>query len=286
MVIDPNDTCAPPPEPGNCQDPVPIYYASGMGLTDFAWSPDGTQFAVAQDTGDREDPQYQIVIVDRELGLVTGTWFHDHVMPDTVDPDRFKEIDWAPDTPTGGSRLLAFQAYHQINRKHGEYHIYTLDLEENPPLAQDIGLGTHPSWSPDAQYVAASGIGDDPAKVRVSDGAVTTLGEFWFAWHPDWKRGPVTVCGDGTCEGAENECNCEADCGLPPLIKDPYIAGLCTDGLDNDCDGDTDCDDSDCSSDAICEPQPVDCAEFLGKKSCNAEASCRWNNRGKVCVSR
>jgi hypothetical protein len=57
----------------------------------------------------------------------------------------------------------------------------------------------------------------------------------------------------------------------------------CTDGIDNDCDGATDCGDSDCSGDPAC--QQVNCSTIQTKDPCNAEATCRWDNRNKVCVT-
>ncbi len=56
-----------------------------------------------------------------------------------------------------------------------------------------------------------------------------------------------SYCGDGTCEGDENSCSCEIDCGTRPSTETS-----CTDGIDNDCDGDTDCNDPDCSGDPAC----------------------------------
>jgi hypothetical protein len=55
-------------------------------------------------------------------------------------------------------------------------------------------------------------------------------------------------CGDGTCDPGENECNCPGDCGDPPTSE----AGMCDDGIDNDCGGGTDCDDADCADDPVC----------------------------------
>jgi hypothetical protein len=58
-----------------------------------------------------------------------------------------------------------------------------------------------------------------------------------------------SFCGDGICEGDENPCTCAADCGAPPDNE----TGYCADGVDNDCDGPVDCDDSnDCSGDPTC----------------------------------
>ena len=57
----------------------------------------------------------------------------------------------------------------------------------------------------------------------------------------------------------------------------------CNDGVDNDCDGLIDCADTvDCGDDPAC--QQADCLQFLDKNSCNAEPTCRWDNKNKVCV--
>lgn len=90
--------------------------------------------------------------------------------------------------------------------------------------------------------------------------------------------GAPAICGDGTCDAGESACSCAADCGTPPGSE----VGLCTDGVDNDCDLAVDCADSDCAGDAAC--QAVDCSTIGNKNACNAEATCRWNNKDKVCV--
>ena len=91
--------------------------------------------------------------------------------------------------------------------------------------------------------------------------------------------GPPPACGDGACDPREDPCSCPADCGSPLASE----ANLCTDGVDNDCDLAVDCADADCDGiDPAC--QPVDCSQFGDKRSCNAQPTCRWENRTKTCV--
>ena len=79
-------------------------------------------------------------------------------------------------------------------------------------------------------------------------------------------------CGDGTCEGAEDVCNCY-DCGYPPISEIPGVT--CQDGIDNDCDGGADCLDTtgDCDSDPACvclpKGEPCDPANDLCCASCH-----------------
>lgn len=83
-------------------------------------------------------------------------------------------------------------------------------------------------------------------------------GTFWIAYTGhiedlgfEMSNFDVTGgCGDGTCDPGENPCNCPEDCGTPPPTE--VSNSTCNDGLDNDCDGDTDCDDSDCDADPAC----------------------------------
>jgi subtilisin family serine protease len=56
-------------------------------------------------------------------------------------------------------------------------------------------------------------------------------------------------CGDGNVDPGETPCNCPQDCGAPPSSETN-----CSDGVDNDCDGLTDCADSDCASAPNCAP--------------------------------
>jgi sialate O-acetylesterase len=87
-------------------------------------------------------------------------------------------------------------------------------------------------------------------------------------------------CGDGSCDLAEEPCNCPTDCGLPPT-NELY----CADEVDNDCDLVVDCLDSDCEFDPVCTLPPTDCSQYTNKRSCNSAAACRWDNRNKVCIA-
>ncbi len=83
---------------------------------------------------------------------------------------------------------------------------------------------------------------------------------------------PLPVCSDNTCDPGEDSCSCAADCGAPPADE----VGLCSDGVDNDCDGDIDCDDGDCATDLACSCLPVG-------SSCSASGDCCSNKcKGKA----
>jgi len=63
-------------------------------------------------------------------------------------------------------------------------------------------------------------------------------------------------CGDGNCDVGEDRCSCTSDCGSSPVTE---LA--CDDGIDNDCDSLTDCDDSDCLTAPACRCVPTEALE-------------------------
>lgn len=62
------------------------------------------------------------------------------------------------------------------------------------------------------------------------------------------QGGGTGCCGNGTCEVGENPCLCLADCGN----RSPSEV-FCGNGIDEDCDGQRDCADNDCCTDAACQ---------------------------------
>jgi subtilisin family serine protease len=133
------------------------------------------------------------------------------------------------------------------------------------------------SGNPAGRFCCGDGDGQNP--ISCSNPACSTGG--WLCTDVPVSGGSY-CCGDATCDGAEDSCNCAVDCGAPPSAEVP--GATCSDGQDNDCDGGIDCQDStgDCDADPSC--QVVDCAQFTNKTQCNAQPSCRWDNKNKVCV--
>lgn len=80
------------------------------------------------------------------------------------------------------------------------------------------------------------------------------------------------VCGDSTCNPTEDSCNCAADCGAPAVSETGDTD--CADGVDNDCDGQTDCDDSECGPATPCLSYCGDSTCDVGEDACNCSTDC------------
>ena len=113
-------------------------------------------------------------------------------------------------------------------------------LCSNDPISCDDGdLCTFDSCDP------VTGCANDP--VNCDDGDTCTTDSCDPATGLCVNDPIVPCCGDTFCDPGEDQCNCLADCGTPPATETN-----CTDGVDEDCDGQTDCADADCTGDPAC----------------------------------
>jgi hypothetical protein len=87
--------------------------------------------------------------------------------------------------------------------------------------------------------------------------------------------GAPPACGDGTCDAGESTCSCAADCGGPS-------SEACGDGLDNDCDGATDCSDDDCSGDPLCSSCSGTGADCSSDGEC-CSGKCKGKSGSQTC---
>ena len=83
-------------------------------------------------------------------------------------------------------------------------------------------------------------------------------------------------CGDGVCDGPESHANCPGECApgavawsTPPpcadVVSDATENCKCADGVDNDGDGRSDCDDPDCADDTAACPLEAAVAARAGR---------------------
>jgi hypothetical protein len=121
---------------------------------------------------------------------------------------------------------------------------------------------------PNGRYCCGDGGGSNPipcSDSRCSTGGVTCT---------DTPSIPGSFCcGLLGCETGEGCGNCALDCATG--------AEVCTDGADNDCDGDIDCADLDCLGDPVCDPGS--CGQSGDSCSVNGDC-CSGNCKGNgVC---
>jgi hypothetical protein len=82
-------------------------------------------------------------------------------------------------------------------------------------------------------------------------------------------------CGDATCEGDEDCGNCALDCTTGPEV--------CDDGVDNDCANGTDCNDSACTLDPVCQSTCLDTGASCNSGDECCSGSCKGRRGIKTC---
>jgi hypothetical protein len=130
---------------------------------------------------------------------------------------------------------------------------------------------------------------EDPAELTCDDGFDNDCDGFIDGNDSDCQTACSEYLDKGSCN---NDPNCEwvgspknGSCQDAVVCEPtaPDEVGLCDDGVDNDCDGLTDCVDTfDCGNDPVCQ---VDCSVYTTRNLCNAQPTCTWSGKDKVCVN-
>jgi len=93
----------------------------------------------------------------------------------------------------------------------------------------------------------------------------------------DCVNAQVECCGDATCDPGEDSCACAADCGPPPVVE-----SVCGDVFDDDCDGNTDCDDLDCCMDGLCADGIDADTDGVAECDCDDNNGLVWDTPGEL----
>jgi sialate O-acetylesterase len=181
---------------------------------------------------------------------------------------------WSPDISNPVSARYAFSPNPAANNL-----INSAGLPASPIMEVTPGAGVpvcdDGSCDPgEDQCNCASDCGTPPAsETNCSDGIDEDCDTDTDCDDADCLGDPAcTYCGDANCDPGEDQCNCASDCGEPPATET-----YCSDGLDEDCDSITDCEDEDCINDSAC------ICKMKGEWCSNNKECCSNDCRGKKC---
>jgi len=255
--------------------PMYLILQSGMHGTYDAQTPNPNYYEVDYIRWYKDDnlPRYQdpailptIIDSTNDAVTYTGTWYEWEGNPAWMGFEYYTaETDAIAEFSFTGSKVAWYSC------KRNDLGIADIYIDDEKVGSVDCykpgGAAYHQKmWeSSDLTYGSHTiGIKCTGTKRRQSSGVEIIIDCF--------RYNPYTnvYCGNSTCDGSEDKCNCPGDCGAPPSTETS-----CTDEIDNDCDGYTDCDDSDCDSDPAC--QGGYCGDDTcdpGEDQCNCPEDC------------
>ncbi len=87
-------------------------------------------------------------------------------------------------------------------------------------------------------------------------------------------------------DGLDNNCDGLTDCDDPAFVDDPACDSsqqeICDDGIDNDGDGNIDCADNQCQNEPVCDTS-VNCRDIVNQMECES-SGCSWNSKKDRCT--
>ncbi len=245
---------------------------------------DGTYFVVIESWGDASGDAY-----DFDIGLVAPEVCDDGIdndlngLTDCDDFDScFDTIECPFTCPTGGVSTLPvyesgsdFGADFGINydwsgglgcsSATGAEAVYELDLLAGDEIraveysaALDAVIRLVDSCNPTAgECLESADFGDSFTHTIAADGTYFVVIESWGNADGDAYEFEINLIQPEDCgDGVDNDVDGDVDCDDSDCFGDPTYCttedGFCADGLDNDGDGTYDCVDTDCSASAVC----------------------------------
>ncbi|MBW2738448.1 MAG: putative metal-binding motif-containing protein [Deltaproteobacteria bacterium] len=112
---------------------------------------------------------------------------------------------------------------------------------------------------------------------RAYDQQGTTVMNNRYIRHEYWSDGPSLTCSDADSDGyyAQSGCGTLVDCNDEDADIHPGATEICNDGKDNDCDGNYDCSDSECSDDPACLTcTDADSDGYYSESGCGSAVDC------------
>ncbi|MHC4068578.1 MAG: glycoside hydrolase family 16 protein [Planctomycetota bacterium] len=221
-----------------------VWPALWLIAEDLIWGPEWDMFEYF---GYRSDYGYDVML----MNLAYGSW---------------PSISWLGDRINNYDTVYDCEAWHIYGFEWtADYAKFYIDDILVYQMNNTIGS----NWPDEEMYIVLNnGVRTDSPNTN------TTWPNYVIMDYIELYQLLPAVCDDGTCDSGEDQCNCPEDCGSPPSTET-----TCDDGVDEDCDGNTDCDDSDCDSYPVCDfvTSFYDDFESSSNWSTNWIATGAWN---------